>query len=214
MDTVVYYTIRIAASLGVAFVVNVVLVALKAPKWSYPLGWAAWFGERCGDIGGWFGKQFGRPYVWCAQVLTDCLEHIVPALRQSTRDLLLFILTPIATLAEFFSQLWTTLCNSPYVGALGDFIVSPLAIYIASALAFTAALIVGHSYYPQYWARLVGYFGPLAQALVVVVLIALVIISLLWCSTNPAALAPPHEPAVPMAPARRNPPRRAPGANE
>jgi hypothetical protein len=221
MDTALYYVIRIAASLGIVFIVNVVLVALKTPKWAHPLSWAAWFGDRLVDIGGWLGKQFGRLYVWAAQVLTDCLERIVPALRQSTKDLLSFLLSPLASVAEFFGRLWTTLCNSPYVGALGGFFVSPVVVFALSVLAFALALYAGHSHYPQYWKVITAHVDPFVVAFFGFVLLGLVVLGAMYYNLviDPPAPQPPvaEEPppaAAAAAAARRNPPRRAAGVDD
>lgn len=199
METVEYYIICVGVSLGVAFVVNVVLVALGAPKWSRPLGWAAWFGDRCVDIGGWFGKQFGRLYVWGAQVLTDCLEHVVPALRQSTKELLSFLFSPFATLAEFFGQLWTTLCNSPYVGALGGFFVSPVVVFLLSLSAFALALYAAHCYYPQYWAAFASYFTPYVLSFIPTALVLSVAVWIpCYCGGSRTVADDPAVPATPV----------------
>lgn len=217
MDTALYYVIRIAASLGIVFIVNVVLVALKTPKWAHPLSWAAWFGDRLVDIGGWLGKQFGRLYVWAAQVLTDCLERIVPALRQSTEDLLSFLLSPLASVAEFFGRLWTTLCNSPYVGALGGFFVSPPVIFLLSMFTFALAIYAGYSYYAAY---LPSYVNPLTVGMFSMLLLAAVCLYLLYYYGTRGAFidlqAPvPDEAVPPVVPAssvvRRNPLRRGGG---
>jgi hypothetical protein len=142
----VAYSIAIVV---LVFTLNVILVAVGAPAWAHPLAWAAWLGDRLVDFGGWCGTQWGRLYAWGAQVLTDCLERLVPALRTSINDLMVFVSSPLRAVAEFFGDLWTTLCNSHYVGALKGYFVSPVVIFLVSLLALAAVCALWYYYRQQ-----------------------------------------------------------------
>ena len=127
------------------FTWNVFAVVVQAPWWARPLGVAAMVADGVVDGWAWLGARLGNVYVYLAQVMTEWLERLRPALVESVADIWRVVSATWKSAVEFCRALLTTIEQAHYVrvamAAAHGFIVSPLFLLVATVLAVAGIIL-------------------------------------------------------------------------
>lgn len=137
------------AALGIAFVVNVFLVAFGAPDVLQPFYWTSIGVVQARRLASVAGDLLGQLYIQAAYWIDRFVAKLGPAFKQSFAGLWEILVAWVYVAGDFVSQLLTTLRESQVYA----YIVSPSTLFVLGVVAtLVFAFPVLHYWWrPAWW---------------------------------------------------------------